>query len=126
MNELVIKIVGERIKVGVLFPERLIAEKAYDAFEKESIKKYYTAVIEIHGDFVNLTLSSNRAKIEYQNLKYKHEELMKLRILMRPNAEILFAHIFKNPSRGLIAIPANCREFIKINYHHIVIVKKLA
>lgn len=126
MNTLVIKIVGGRVKIGVLFPDRAIAEAGYRAFEENSIKRYFSAIIEIHGEFLNLTLTDGNIKVEYQNLKYDGKELMGLRRLMQPNEEILFAHIYNCTVRGLIAIPAKWKnDFIKVNYYHIVIVKKL-
>lgn len=126
MCELVIKIVGDRIKIGILFQNREEAAKQYYSFKKQSIKRYFTAIIEIHDEYVNLTLKNTEEKIDYLNLNYHPEELMRLRMHMRPNAEILFAHIYKTFSRGLIAIPARWpRDFIKINYHHFVIFKKL-
>jgi hypothetical protein len=126
MCELVIKIVGDRIKLGVLFPDRAEAAKKYSFYHKQSVERYFTAIIEVHNEFVNLTLKNTEQKIDYLNLKYNQQEVMRLRMLMRPNAEIFFAHIYKGSSRGLIAIPAKWRsDFIKINYHHFVIFKKM-
>ena len=123
-----IKIKGDKIRIGILFSNRSDAEGKYSSYKRDSIKRYFIATLEVHDDFLNLALTnSNEDLIEYHNLIYSVKEVMQLRMQMRPNAEILFAHIYKCSIRGLIAVSAKWRsQFIKINYHHVVIVKKMS
>lgn len=124
--ELIIKLYQDKpSRIGILYGSEFAAGKAYaDILSKYKGEKF-RARLEVVKDRMHLILISDKStgRIEYKGLEYKSDQLKKLQVFVKRDAELEFVHIYPVENKLLIAKPniSKKMEFIFINQYEVLV-----
>ena len=102
-------------RIGIKYVYEFQAVKAYEDLVRTCGKSELSAVLELSGAQLNLSLTSdfNGRTVHYKSLQFRNADLQKLAQL---TPEFTFVHIYPRQNTLLIAKPFRKAEFLSISH----------